>query len=174
MTTLREAAQQAEDVLRGCLEHPDAADAIAALQAALAEPDQPIAWGMPTKDGYIVDVICPEEHARMPGEYTVPLYAAPQPKAEQEPVAWMVTADGEDHKVFMHRESARMWCADEKHRGAPYVFEYKPLYAAPQPRRRLSANEVLNMMPESIPADHDGALMEFARAIEAAVWGDGK
>jgi hypothetical protein len=45
--------------------------------------DQPIAWGMPRPDGLILDVICPEEHAREPGQYTVPLYAAPQPKAEQ-------------------------------------------------------------------------------------------
>jgi hypothetical protein len=144
MNTLREAAQQAEAVLRGCLEHPDAADAIAALRAALAEPKchcdspgwckqysrchrkmlglppapkaEPVAWAMPRPDGAIIDVICPEEHDREQGQYTV------------------------------------------------------PLYAAPQPRRRLSANEVLNMMPESIPADHDGALMEFARAVEAAIW----
>jgi hypothetical protein len=44
--------------------------------------DKPIAWGMPRPDGLILDVICPEEHAREPGQYTVPLYAAPQPKAE--------------------------------------------------------------------------------------------
>lgn len=37
MTT---ALQQALDVLRGCLDHPDAADAIAALQAAIAQPEQ--------------------------------------------------------------------------------------------------------------------------------------
>jgi hypothetical protein len=47
--------------------------------------DQPIAWGMPRSDGTIIDCITPEEHAREPGQYTVPLYAAPQPKAE--PVA---------------------------------------------------------------------------------------
>jgi hypothetical protein len=44
--------------------------------------DQPIAWGMPRPDGTIIDCITPEEHAREPGQYTVPLYAAPQPKAE--------------------------------------------------------------------------------------------
>jgi hypothetical protein len=32
----------------------------------------------------------------------------------------------------------------------------------------LTANEILNLMPSSIPAEYDGALMEFARAIEAA------
>jgi hypothetical protein len=48
--------------------------------------DQPIAWGMPRPDGTVIDCITPEERDRMPGNYTVPLYAAPQPKAE--PVAW--------------------------------------------------------------------------------------
>jgi hypothetical protein len=35
-------------------------------------------------------------------------------------------------------------------------------------RKPLTASEILNMMPSSIPAEHDGALMEFARAVEAA------
>jgi len=35
-------------------------------------------------------------------------------------------------------------------------------------RKPLTANEILNLMPSSIPAEYDGALMEFARAIEAA------
>jgi hypothetical protein len=46
----------------------------------LREADQPIAWAMPRSDGLILDVICPEEHDREPGQYTVPLYAAPQPR----------------------------------------------------------------------------------------------
>jgi hypothetical protein len=97
MNTLREAAQQAEDVLRGCLEHPDAADAIAALQAALAEPDhfrdakkmvaEPVAWMSPGKERL--------EFARKDtvyGSHTIPLYTEPQPKAEQEPVAHSVVS----------------------------------------------------------------------------------
>jgi hypothetical protein len=93
----------------------------AGWDAALAEPaikpdltTEPVAWAMPRSDGLILDVICPEEHAREPGQYTVPLYAHPydqqalelcevcgwktliptegclncerQPKAEQKPV----------------------------------------------------------------------------------------
>jgi hypothetical protein len=44
------------------------------------------------------------------------------------------------------------------------------LYTAPpqRPWVELTASTILNLMPSSIPADHDGALMEFARAIEAA------
>ena len=39
--------------------------------------------------------------------------------------------------------------------------------AAQRPWVGLTASTILNLMPSSIPADHDGALMEFARAIEA-------
>lgn len=33
--------------------------------------------------------------------------------------------------------------------------------------KELSASEILNMMPSAIPAEYDGELMEFARAVEA-------
>ena len=35
-------------------------------------------------------------------------------------------------------------------------------------RKPLTATTILNMMPGSIPAEYDGPLMEFARALEAA------
>ena len=41
------------------------------------------------------------------------------------------------------------------------------LYTTPPQRKELSASEILNMMPSAIPAEYDGPLMEFARAIEA-------
>ena len=34
-------------------------------------------------------------------------------------------------------------------------------------RKPLTVTTILNMMPSSIPAEYDGELMEFARAIEA-------
>ena len=40
--------------------------------------------------------------------------------------------------------------------------------AAAAQRKPLTANEILNMMPSTIPAEYDGPLMAFARAIEAA------
>ena len=44
----------------------------------IAQPDQePVAWGMMNDDGKIYDCICPEEHDRFEGEYTVPLYTTP-------------------------------------------------------------------------------------------------
>ena len=52
------------------------------LRQALAQQEhEPVAWGMRRKDGVIIDVICPEEHSREPGDYTIPLYTAP-PKRE--------------------------------------------------------------------------------------------
>jgi len=48
---LKAAAQQALTVLRGCLEHPDAGDAISALQHAIA---QPVITGC-TEQGFMID-----------------------------------------------------------------------------------------------------------------------
>jgi len=58
--------------------------AVFALRAEIArlEAAEPVAWGMVNAEtGLILDVICPEEHAREPGSYTIPLYAAPTPPA---------------------------------------------------------------------------------------------
>ena len=35
-------------------------------------------------------------------------------------------------------------------------------------RKSLTVTTILNMMPSTIPAEYDGELMEFARAVEAA------
>jgi hypothetical protein len=68
---------------------------------------------------------------------------------EQEPVAWI--GCGECDCAFS--------CFD----GAVKCIRL------PAQRKPLTASEILNMMPSSIPAEHDGALMEFARDIEAAL-----
>jgi len=47
------------------------------LQQPKQEQVKPVAWGM-EKDGVILDVICPAEHEREEGEYTIPLYTTPQ------------------------------------------------------------------------------------------------
>ena len=56
-----------------------------AIKEALAQPavteshkQETVAWGMEQSDGEILDVITPEEHARLEGGYTVPLYRHPQ------------------------------------------------------------------------------------------------
>ena len=47
---------------------------------------EPVAWAMLHDNGQFIDAIHPEEHARVEGDYTHPLYTHPQPKAEkQEP-----------------------------------------------------------------------------------------
>ena len=90
----KEVLKQALDVLKskdtwGSSIREAKEDAIKALEEALETKDEPVAWGMET-DGLIYDVICPAEHEREEGEYTIPLYTTPQPKQEQsEPVAWM-------------------------------------------------------------------------------------
>jgi len=89
---------------------------------------------------------------------------------EQEPVAWV---DGSSEW--------KDWCgrwfgpdADDDYL-AKAVFDLPPMaqkfrYTAleqPEQRKPLTANEILNLMPSSIPAEYDGELMEFARAVEA-------
>ena len=52
-------------------------DTIYEIKKALETKDEPVAWGM-KKDGVILDVICPAEHEREEGEYTIPLYTHPK------------------------------------------------------------------------------------------------
>ena len=59
------------------------------------EPEQePVAWGMEQSDGEILDVITPEEHARLEGGYTVPLYRHPQR-------TWVGLTDREIDELWM-------------------------------------------------------------------------
>lgn len=87
MDKLREAAQQALDYMKSVGQTDMYAEEwaiVGNLEAALAEQQEPVAWGMPRSDGAIIDCISPEEHAHLEGDYTVPLYAAPQPRREVE------------------------------------------------------------------------------------------
>jgi hypothetical protein len=45
---------------------------------------KPVAWGYRYSDGNIYDVICPEEHDRLEGMYTIPLYTAPRELSDEE------------------------------------------------------------------------------------------
>lgn len=48
------------------------------MKPAQFEAQEPVAWGMPSAaGGFVVDCITPEEHARIEGGYTVPLYTSP-------------------------------------------------------------------------------------------------
>ena len=39
--------------------------------------NEPVAWGFKDFEGNINDCICPEEHDRAEGDYTIPLYLHP-------------------------------------------------------------------------------------------------
>jgi len=83
---------------------------------------------------------------------------------EQEPVAWMYTRLKGGSSIKLVEKRAEM------PEGGWSLYKEEPLYTTPQAQRPwvgLTASTILNMMPESIPAEHDGALMEFARDIEA-------
>jgi hypothetical protein len=132
---------------------------------------EPIAWGMPRPDGLILDVICPEEHARMPGQYTVPLYKC-QPKAEQEPV--LVVEKEPDYWSGGH-----FYKGDKPHIDPTKVWGLQigtKLYTEPQPAKRepLTLEEIDAVMRQALgyglsPSRDD---LDFARAIEAAVCGE--
>jgi len=86
-----EALQLALEALKLWLNHKldedTAWEAHNAIKEALKIKDEPVAWGM-EKDGVILDVICPDEHEREEGEYTIPLYTTPQR-------TWVVLTDEE-------------------------------------------------------------------------------
>jgi hypothetical protein len=143
--------------------------------------DQPIAWAMPRKDGVFIDVITPEEHARMPGQYTVPLCKC-QPKAEQRPpncgtgFCSCIECPYVQPKAEPQEPVGVVEYLMASNDG--WLSKLPPgtkLYAAPQPRRRLTNDEinVLWAKQQCKPfKTHAEDRMHFARAIEAAVWGE--
>jgi hypothetical protein len=179
VVTLRDAAQFALDYIRSTADykmgHPPACEAAVDLADALAEPQQePVAWGMPRSDGAIIDCISPEEHANLEGDYTVPLYTAPQPKAEpQEPV--LVVEKEPSYWTRGHFcEGEKSWIDPIKVWSLPIGTK---LYSKPQPRREvtLSDEEIGTLANEHLDVG-DGLCgrnfvigeIEFARAVIAA------
>ncbi|CAB4155844.1 hypothetical protein UFOVP662_25 [uncultured Caudovirales phage] len=81
------------------------------------------------------------------------------PKQQAEPVAWTTMPEAED------------WCFVSGSKDPTGKLEGKwfPLYTTPPQRQwvGLTVTTILNMMPSAIPAEYDGPLMEFARAVEA-------
>jgi hypothetical protein len=162
MNTLREAAQQAEDVLRGCLEHPDAADAIAALRAALTEPYDQTALELCDVCGW---------KTLIPGEGC--LNCERQPKAEPQSGIKQVVElyDSPEHEPAAVKAA---WLAG-------YTEGQKDAWAAPQPRKRLTREEIVDAVREADLDWHQGWTLDedalnryetLCRAIEAAVWGE--
>jgi hypothetical protein len=112
------------------------------------------------------------------------------PDMEQEPKKlwlWKNFVDGKpEYWAFDNAFPVHLECDDPQTLGEPCGYAiFKPSregrtdisdgevllrikkVAAQRPWVGLTASTTLNMMPSSIPAEHDGALMGFARAIEA-------
>jgi hypothetical protein len=53
-------------------------------QMNTATAQEPVAWGMPDKDGNIQATITPQQYAKLGHNYNVPLYTAPQPKEKKD------------------------------------------------------------------------------------------
>jgi len=129
----------------------------------LKTKDEPVAWGM-EKDGVIIDVICPEEHAREEGEYTIPLYTTPQLETKDEPVAlvaevhisrytieWTNGPLPEATKLYTTPQRTWVKLTDEEMRELEKQFEAE--------RVRTSDEEYLVIYP--------AAYWQWQRAIEA-------
>lgn len=133
-------------------------------------------------DGLILDVICPDEHEAYEGEYTVPLYAAPQPKAEQGPVqvpeGWKLVPVEPTKEML----DAVVTTVDVHLLGADAEMQYREDWAAmlaaapeaPQPRRQPLTDEEIEKILGPFPARanewDDNDFQRFARAVEAAIW----
>jgi len=60
------------------------------------------------KDGVILDVICPDEHEREEGEYTIPVYTQPQR-------TWVGLTDEEMRELEKQFEAERVSTSDEEY-----------------------------------------------------------
>jgi len=77
----KEAIKLALQYIEANAETQDEHEIAEGLRQIIAEADkqnEPVAWGMKGKDGLILDVICLDEHDRVEGSYTIPLYTTPQ------------------------------------------------------------------------------------------------
>jgi len=54
-------------------------------------------------------------------------------EAEQEAVAWLVLADGDECKAFISEYEIERFISQQKRGGSPYTFTTKPLYTHPTP-----------------------------------------
>lgn len=88
----------------------------------------------------------------------------PQQQAEpvQEPFDGLAT----ELFVVAQRSPADDGFSDTIDRIESWLREH---FSTPPQRKELSAGEILNMMPSTIPAQYDGELMEFARAVETKI-----
>ena len=83
-------------------------------------------------------------------------------QAEQEPVeTYIHHYRSQSHPNDFGIPKGHWWQAKQ------YADAVNTTPTAQRPWVELAASTILNLMPSSIPAEYDGALMEFAQAIEA-------
>jgi hypothetical protein len=161
MTALREAAQFALDALH-CPGDSELMDRVEAkLRAALEEPEPYDQQALELCEVCGWKTLIPTEGC---------LNCDRQPKAEpQKPV-------GTYEEVMQTMRSLQTGTLVAQQQMFALLKD-KPLYAEPQPRKRLT-DEELRQCAEAMDAEPlaEGwpELEKFARAVEAAVWGDGK
>lgn len=158
MDKLKDAAQQALEAIEALEGLSDWEERVLGrlcdkLRAALAEqPAEPVAWVWnPARESW--------ERVRAFGYWQQgAIYAfgpdAPQPKAEQEPVAWLNPYGGvlQQPRTGLERST--------------YTI---PLYTAPQPRREVElTDEEIDEVWNSLIATPDFSRVKIARAVIAA------
>ena len=84
---MKQALEALENIITQVKYYEEGTSAITSLRQVIAEAEKqkPVAWAMLHDNGDFIDAICPEEHARVEGDYTHPLYTHPQPETEREP-----------------------------------------------------------------------------------------
>ena len=87
----------------------------------------------------------------------------------QEPVAWGVFVDDELFKPFNCKDEAVDWFQAPYNRGSRYDYLVLPLFAAPQQRRPLSADQIRDAVNDhAFWATSKNFIFRIARAIERA------
>ena len=167
-------AEQLADALDSAEFYRRRVDALQAWQSKMRDPERIIVCDI-LANGHTLDpafagdryITSPKQQAELVAwdVFELRLYGAPQEK--QHRVLWVdryTQPDGSTPDLDGLLEAAKTEGGID---GGAKTLHVRPLYAAPPQRKELSASEILNMMPSAIPAEYDGPLMEFARAVEA-------
>jgi hypothetical protein len=171
----KEAIKQALQYIEANAETQDEHEIAEGLRQAIAEIEKqskPIAFGMKGEDGLILDVICPDEHAREAGSYTIPLYTHPKEwvRLTDDPVAFKIYKPTPPrHAIPNVRDAELPWVYDQDpSSGNVASMLVTPVKATPRPWVRLTDDEVSKIIDKVIGFNScAGWEEEFARAIEA-------
>ena len=108
-------------------------------------------------------------HSPFDIEATVTLLRELAAEPVQEPVAWGVFVDDELFKPFNCKDEAVDWFQAQYNHGSRYDYLVLPLYAAPQQRRPLSADQIRDAVNDpAFWATSKNFIFRIARAIECA------